>query len=506
MLTAKGIGGGGAAEVTNGVLQEMYAAEGEIPANTFVDVRKSVVPSDDAEKIVILSEDRIESNSDCIPSEVYSDLLLSASFDSPASGVSGTNMNIHLEKLEQNIFIGKEDLVIHLPESGVTWSAYKNAVFIQLSGDKIMLLFTCISKSSSEKISIKYVTLNISEDGQLSVHKEVQTIKLGIFDSMNPDDDTIKDLRIKRVDDHTLCLFIARAYNKLIQSGTIQIDAYFYAQKLSIEDYNLTIQGNSLKFDEKRLTHTSGATETVEPTYDIANISLYENNFILTYSIEKLDRVFQYRIGAINLNTWTYSLLSQGDLKSMWENVTECYILEDRLVTFSRPSNTKLDAYIYQINKYSDDRLKLTKLSSQTNLQNIGKVYLMMEPVLYLGDNRFIINCPIESSEKNRYYVTIREFTFDGKQLNPNTNWFNLNDIAGIYSTKWFLTPSGLIVTIYYYETYAELKYLRIIWTFGALDMFAYNAKSKISGVTKTKCTKTQKGQVWMLNTQEGEQ
>ncbi|MCI8485448.1 MAG: hypothetical protein HFH41_14090, partial [Lachnospiraceae bacterium] len=36
MLTAKNIGGG-SAKVTNGILQEMYAAEGEIPAGTFVE-------------------------------------------------------------------------------------------------------------------------------------------------------------------------------------------------------------------------------------------------------------------------------------------------------------------------------------------------------------------------------------------------------------------------------------------------------------------------------------
>lgn len=37
MLTVKGIGGGGSAKVTNGILQEMYAAEEDIPANTFVE-------------------------------------------------------------------------------------------------------------------------------------------------------------------------------------------------------------------------------------------------------------------------------------------------------------------------------------------------------------------------------------------------------------------------------------------------------------------------------------
>lgn len=498
MLTAKGIGGG-SAKVTNGILQEMYAAEGEIPAGTFVDVRESLGDPESSESFVVLGSSSLDSSSYRIHHVKINGFDFLIYIFNGSAAVPNINVNIKYQKLEANTYINMPDLSV----SGSPGTIYGNRFNtadgglyfnpIILNSNKILFIDYCYCERTSSVYSgyFMYFVVECSDSGELSAVTNLKFLKF--YDGASSKLVSISNLKAHKLTDTSIGCFTPYYNYAYASSGSLsQVTYKVSAFKLSISDsYVLSVV--------KELTIAQGSISSNLDNYDfrfsVSDLMEIQSSIVFYYQTYKMKSdtyVNKYFVG-VDKDTWNKLSVKQNtnDL-TLTNYITRVRSIGDCLILFIQPSNNKqLSIETFSIQKNSTD-LIATPLNSLDSLENNDLI-----PDGYTGypdeisDNGVIMIT--KKSTSSPYKQTIKLLQFVNQAISELTDWFyapaEITDLSSNFVI--FQGIDNVVVLLSYYTAY--------VCKLGTFYPFAYLPMDSFNGLAKTMCTKTKKGQVWML-------
>lgn len=480
MLTAKGIGGGGSAKVTNGILQEMYAAEGEIPAGTFVETTSmSGNVNDYGIKVLNKYETDVEPKHD-FRLQINDELLF---YITPA--VNNQRMATIALINDDYTFTVTETGVVVLDSSSsaisrmtymlppVKLAENKVAILSWFSGSANKLYYQILEISSSGVSIVTPITLLTTLSVSLS-YWEQDCISLSENSAVAFFERYVSGSSEKMPHKlYSLYLSLNSTTNTLT-CGTAtfrgEVDSYAHIKCFRLNSTQVLSQyrtGVSGSYIQN--TAIFNADGTVAKSFTgLPEFSAVRNNFMLQYtnanSYVQLYRYDEHGITPLGGADVMIRLDLSSDTYNRYDELSQCYFLREQLILVLIKEQLGKRGSSGGIST-SDRRAvaKLFKIESDGTLTNalpyIGSFNLVSDPSIYMG-------MQVAANSLNENIVMIRV-----ERIIHN------ND--------------GYCISFLSYESTQKA---------------AIKSVHMISGLTKSFVSETQKGQVWLLSTQEGEE
>lgn len=240
----------------------------------------------------------------------------------------------------------------------------------------------------------------------------------------------------------------------------------------SFNDYNLT----------PALLNSVDVQDTLAIGYFLYNRKIYGN-------------IKEFRTVAIDKSSWNTFTVRNGTTGLTYNVPFRMYVVDNHLIVFSQSDNQSLAADVFSAQKNSDN-LSVTLVHSLPDLQNDNRIEdaYVSNPIV-LNGNQFMISSYQTSSP---YEHALKLLEFKDQTLSEVTSWFHAPDTIPNHNSSFvmFQAVNGEILILSEDDVY--------VCKFGSFYPFAYLPTNSFKGLTKTACTETKKGQVWLLNTQEG--
>lgn len=504
MLTAKGIGGG-SAKVTNGILQEMYAAEGKIPAGTFVDVRESLGDPESSESLAVLGSSELSINSYNAEHVKVNgvDLLVRVAYSCKKTNNNAIlTATITCKKMDGYAYVNIPDLSVS-SDSFAMWSTSADIaskpVPIVLNDNKILFLDGCcytMYSSGQKGVHLTYFIVDVSEEGTLSIPNGSTLRLLYMYGTTNYETIDIFPIKAHKLDASTIGCFILRREANYSSSGSLsEVNYKLHAYKLSLNsEDNLSKSKDTLlahdqivsSFDDYNLTPALLNSVDVQDTLVIG---------YFLYNRKTYGNIKEFCTVAIDKSSWNKFTVKNGT-KGLTYNVPfRMYVVDNHLIVFSQSDNQSLAADVFSVQKNSD-ALSVALLHSLPDLQNdnlIGEAYVSYPAIL--NNNQFMISSYQTGSP---YVHSLKLLEFKAQTLSEVTSWFNAPDTIPNHNSRFVIFQAINDVILLLSQDYVYLC------KFGTLHPFAHLPNDSFNGLTKTACTETEKGKVWLLDTQEG--
>lgn len=483
MLTAKGIGGG-AAKVTNGILQEMYAAEGEIPAGTFVEIVKSI--NLDSSNMSISVENQLAIAYDSFD---YAIGLSENKFlvYKNGSGVTVCSMDSNQVKIgtftrvsDFGCFIKYSKNMVFLLHKSSSNSNNLNARICKIETDDTVSVSNTIAIANfSDSLEVSKVTGCITESGKLAFlchrtsffdKKYAIAVGLATFDntSLSPEWNVI----INR----------ASEYGDITCPKVIPLSGDRFIAAYQDVD-NRTSKMHIIKEETAVLGYSSTNKEDV---FSYGNSDFFFIEGVL-YHIHTTGNGKSARI-CVTPFSISGTTLTKQDSINLTDITTEETENGSRTITFMSHLAVEIMPKIFLL-LVDKGWYKISGSGSYSRTDYKEGVLLYAIDESLLADNlqgRFI---PLSELNFYGYSKVLSNSSFaDGSTAHV---WTEL-------SGKLFFAINNAVNYSDKSKDFVELQVGNIVTT----TQLSTNA---IEGLTKTKCTKTQKGQVWLLNTQEGD-
>lgn len=465
MLTTKGVGGG-VARVTNGKLQEMYAVEGEIPANTFVELIDYLY--DDPEHPALSIKSHCEMNtisasrkivklSDSLyliftDRDVYSCVIDGDNIsvaDTKSFTTSGYKFN-DAEKFSANsaivvangnsdygylqgylITISENNSISITDKGSLSTSTYPfNARVVYLSDHKALIIWNQTDNSSSTQTSL---AARVAYNDTFS---PVTVIAPNLFE--------IKPQHFK---------VVALSETKILCAFNTYVDRSYRAYLLA------------LGIDNTSISVVAPLTSIVETVYqDVSRLSVCgidnQRALILDEGFNSASAMFSSVFATIaKIDGGSISIVGRTEIASK----KEADNIGDVGDSFEVIQAIKVPDMIFAAIKYTE-YVRITAGSYNYNYRSQLAV-----PIEVTADDR-IIKKGLSKLVEGAYTTVL------------DNSMFTSND-----ETPIFIASGGGKLNFWSYMV-------------GELVTVVQNAAIKIDGITKTKATPDQKGKVWLLD------